>query len=189
MGRRASASASRPSKQARFIAIEKRITTWHREAPVLTMPVTCHHRFELCRRALSSKLADSIPPPLLTYVLPPALACGPAGSQWTPHSTLHFESNWLYLQPARFSLKDRTCRLSDVHAGYLSCHYMGLCTVRMTITRVDYPKRVSPMWRIISECSKRLNREFASRHPSFSPICCRWRHAILHFTLKDNKKR
>jgi len=161
MGRRASTSASRPSKQARFIAIEKRITTWHREAPVLTMPVTCHHRFELCRRALSSKLADSIPPPLLTYVLPPALACGPAGSQWTPHSMLHFESNRLYLQRARFSLKNAP----------LDAYMQTICPAIMrvfarfvwwSITRWSIIQNVSLHGRIIPECGKRED---------FAPMC------------------
>lgn len=75
--------AGRPSKQARFIAIEKRITTRHREAPALTMPVTCHHLFELCRRTLSSKLAGTHPTSTHLHVRLPTLF-SPCRDQWTP---------------------------------------------------------------------------------------------------------
>lgn len=83
----------RPSKQAWFIAIEKRITTRHREAQALTMPVTCHHCFEPCRHVLSSKLAGTHPPSTYLHISP--FACRSATTN-EHHTMLNFGSNRLY---------------------------------------------------------------------------------------------
>ena len=118
------------------------------------MPVTCHHCFELCRHALSSKhlAGKHHPPPLRlpAYPLPspprPYYACRVlCHGKWTPQCMPDFRSNRLYIRPpamARFSLQEWI-----MHAGYLFCHHAGLfawcvpwsiCFV--SISEFEYPR-------------------------------------------------
>lgn len=127
LGGRSAASASRQSKLG-FIAIEKRITTWHREAPVLTMPVTCHHCFELCRHALSSKLAGTHP----SLRLPACPACRSAMAN-EHHCMLDFGSNRLYSPTCNGPFQPQEW---ITYAGCLFCHHAGLfaCCVSWSIS-------------------------------------------------------
>lgn len=93
------------SKQARFIAIEKRITTRYREAQAFTMPVTCHHCFEPCRHVLSSKLLGTHPPS--TYLHIPSFSCRPAMTNEHYYARFRIQSailvhlQWQYPVPAK----------------------------------------------------------------------------------------
>lgn len=138
-GEGSTVSASRQSKLG-FIAIEKRITTWHREAPVLTMPVTCHHCFELCRHGLSSKLAG-------THPLSPSLTCMSlcrlsfCRGKWTPLCTLDFGSNRLYSPTCNGPFQPQEW---ITHAGCLFCHHAGLFAFS-----VWYDRSVSIIWNVL----------------------------------------
>lgn len=127
-------SASRQSKLG-FIAIEKRITTWHREAPVLTMPVTCHHCFELCRHALSSKLAGTHPPPSLTCMSLPLVVL-----PWQMNTTVCSISNLIgYIRPpamARFSLKNES-HMQVVCSVIMRVFWRGVCRDRSVSRRLS----------------------------------------------------
>jgi len=128
--RRAIVSASRPAVKA----IEKRITTRHREAPALTMPVTCHHLFELCRRTRSFKLADTHPTSTHLHAAP--LSSRPAMAN-EHHRMLDFGSNWLY--SPTYNGPFRPLRTKYLCRWFVLPSYAGPRAVRVTID-LSYPK-------------------------------------------------
>lgn len=104
------------------------------------MPVTCHHRFEPCRRALSSKLAGAHPLSARRVPLSPPSSltlASPTGAN--ERNVCSISDPIGYIRPpaiARFSPRGQ-----NLHAGYLSC-YAGSHTMSRSIPRVDYPKRL-----------------------------------------------
>lgn len=168
---RRSRRAGRPSKQARFIAIEKRITTRYREAQALTMPVTCHHCFEPCRHVLSSKLAGTHPPSTYLHI--------PCHDQWTLCSIsdpIGYTCPPATAIPGSVARTSRICRLFVLP----SCGFSH-SACRDWSSAVDYPKRLLCRWyclRTGRECLLVANRFY---QPLSIPRLVVRKHSEKHF--------